>query len=81
MDISMPEMDGMEASRIIRQLELDRGADPIPIIAMTAHAMAGDEERIKQAGLSHCLTKPLKKDKIYALIEELSPNDTEPFQT
>lgn len=81
MDISMPEMDGMEASRAIRQLEQDRGSAVVPIIAMTAHAMEGDEERIKEAGLSHYLTKPLKKDKIHALIEELSPADTDPFQS
>jgi len=81
MDISMPEMDGMEASRIIRQMEADRATGPVPIIAMTAHAMEGDEERIREAGLSHYLTKPLKKDKIHALIEELSPADTDPFQS
>ncbi|RLJ52016.1 hypothetical protein BCF46_2244 [Litoreibacter meonggei] len=80
MDISMPEMDGMEASRAIRQIEKDRDANPIPIIAMTAHAMEGDEERIKEAGLSHYLTKPLKKDKIHALIQELSPADTDPLK-
>ncbi|SHF47822.1 hypothetical protein SAMN05444273_106211 [Litoreibacter ascidiaceicola] len=81
MDISMPEMDGMEASRSIRQLESARGSNPVPIIAMTAHAMAGDEERIREAGISHYLTKPLKKDKIHALIEELSPTETAPFQS
>lgn len=76
MDISMPEMDGMEASRIIRQCEQDRGTPPVPIIAMTAHAMGGDEERIKEAGLSHYLTKPLKKDKIHDLIKELTSDAT-----
>ncbi|WP_281856983.1 ATP-binding protein [Litoreibacter halocynthiae] len=81
MDISMPEMDGMEASRTIRQLECTRGSNPVPIIAMTAHAMAGDEERIREAGISHYLTKPLKKDKIHALIEELSLSETAPFQS
>ncbi|EPX77707.1 Sensor histidine kinase/response regulator [Litoreibacter arenae DSM 19593] len=81
MDISMPEMDGMEASRAIRELEQERGLPPTPIIAMTAHAMEGDEERIRAAGLSHYLTKPLKKEKIHQLIAELSPADAEPFQT
>lgn len=79
MDISMPVMDGMEATKTIRKVEQERGSEPIPIIAMTAHAMDGDEERIKEAGLSHYLTKPLKKAKIHQLIEELSPSDTEPF--
>ncbi|MEP3345062.1 MAG: ATP-binding protein [Litoreibacter sp.] len=81
MDISMPEMDGMEASRAIRQIESERGTNPIPIIAMTAHAMDGDEERIKDAGLSHYLTKPLKKAKIHDVIKELSPRNTQPFQS
>lgn len=80
MDISMPEMDGMEASTVIRKIETDRGSPPVPIIAMTAHAMEGDEERIKEAGLSHYLTKPLNKKKIHALIEELAPDNTDPFQ-
>ncbi|WP_298259539.1 ATP-binding protein [uncultured Litoreibacter sp.] len=79
-DISMPEMDGMEASARIREIEEERGANPIPIIAMTAHAMDGDEERIKQSGIGHYLTKPLKKDQIHAMIKELSPEDTDPFQ-
>ncbi|WP_245780902.1 response regulator [Litoreibacter janthinus] len=81
MDISMPEMDGMEASRRIRQIEQSRGSVPVPIIAMTAHAMKGDEERIRKAGLSHYLTKPLKKPKIHELISELAPPDTDPFQS
>lgn len=76
MDISMPEMDGMEASRRIRALEEQRGAAPLPIIAMTAHAMDGDEDRIRDAGLSHYLTKPLKKDVILGLIHELAPDCT-----
>lgn len=79
-DISMPEMDGMEASRAIRALEDERGTAPLPLIAMTAHAMEGDEVRIREAGLSHYLTKPLKKDQIHALIRELAPPETAPFE-
>ncbi|PTX57831.1 hypothetical protein C8N43_2503 [Litoreibacter ponti] len=79
-DISMPEMDGMEASRAIRKLETERGEDPLPLIAMTAHAMEGDEGRIREAGISHYLTKPLKKAEIHALIRELAPKDTAPFE-
>lgn len=59
MDISMPEMDGKEATREIRKLEGDR--DHVPIIAVTAHAMAGDKEAILEAGLDDYLTKPLRK--------------------
>ncbi|MGJ8603589.1 MAG: ATP-binding protein [Marivita sp.] len=66
MDISMPGMDGKEATAKIRTLE---GAGPhVPIIAVTAHAMDGDRDMILQAGLTDYLTKPLRKD---ALVEKL----------
>lgn len=67
MDISMPEMDGKEASRLIRASETD-GAH-VPIIALTAHAMEGDADDILAAGIDACLTKPLRKA---ALIEALT---------
>jgi CheY-like chemotaxis protein len=58
-DISMPEKDRKEATREIRKHEGDR--DHVPIIAVTAHAMAGDKEAILEAGLDDYLTKPLRK--------------------
>jgi len=60
MDISMPKKDGKSATQDIRALEQKSGAHA-PIIAMTAHAMAGDQDAILKAGLDHYLTKPLKK--------------------
>lgn len=60
MDISMPEVDGKEASRAIRQIEQATGRH-VTIVAMTAHAMAGDEEEILANGLDHYMTKPLRK--------------------
>ena len=66
MDISMPGMDGKEATTKIRELEGD-GAN-VPIIAVTAHAMDGDKEQILAAGLTDYLTKPLRKA---ALMEKL----------
>lgn len=57
MDISMPNVDGMEATRAIREL----GGPHVPIVAMTAHAMSGDEERIRQSGIDHYMIKPLNK--------------------
>ena len=63
MDISMPEMDGKEATRAIRQIEAGTGRH-VPVIAMTAHAMEGDDIDILAAGLDHYLTKPLRKESI-----------------
>lgn len=80
MDISMPKMDGMEATRAIRQLEEAKGTH-VPVTAMTAHAMDGDAERIMAAGLDYYLTKPLKKADIQAKIEELLPEACAPLLT
>jgi len=67
MDISMPRMDGKQATREIRRIEGD--AVPVPIIAVTAHAMAGDRESILEAGLTDYLTKPLRKAELGSKIE------------
>jgi|WetSurMetagenome_2_1015567.scaffolds.fasta_scaffold778997_2 two-component system, cell cycle response regulator DivK len=56
MDLSLPEIDGWEAIRI---LKADNGTGKIPIIALTAHAMAGDRERAYQAGCDEYDTKPV----------------------
>ena len=69
MDISMPEMDGMEATRHIRAYEIAQNLTPVPIIAMTAHAMDGDAERIMTSGINRVLTKPLRKA---TLVEEIT---------
>lgn len=68
MDISMPKMDGREATLAIRKLE--EGSDNhVTIVALTAHAMDGDDANILSAGLDHYLTKPLRKPQIVARIE------------
>lgn len=72
MDISMPEMDGKEATRKIRKLEKGSGRRT-PVVAMTAHAMNGDEDGILAAGLDHYLTKPLKKAAIIDHIQQACP--------
>ena len=71
MDISMPEMDGKQATREIRKIEAGRAH--VPIVAMTAHALAGDKEEILDAGLDHYLTKPMQKAVITAVIREACP--------
>ena len=72
MDISMPEMDGREASRAIRTLELHLGGH-VPIVALTAHAMDGDEDGILAAGIDRYLTKPLRKNAIAEAIQTFCP--------
>jgi signal transduction histidine kinase/CheY-like chemotaxis protein len=73
MDISMPEVDGKEATRAIRTLELGNGRH-IPIVALTAHAMAGDDQEILAAGLDHYMTKPLRKAAIIDQIQNHKPD-------
>ena len=71
MDISMPEMDGLEATARIRADEAARGLPPVPIVALTAHAMSGDSEKFLAAGMDHYLTKPIKKAVLKAKIAEI----------
>ena len=70
MDISMPEMDGREATRRIRSM--DNGCD-LPIIALTAHALEEDAERIMAAGMTDMLTKPLSKASLMKALETYCP--------
>lgn len=70
MDIMMPEMDGLEATRCIRSMERPDAAD-IPIIAMTANAFEEDREKAKSAGMNAHLTKPLDHQLLLETIARL----------
>jgi CheY-like chemotaxis protein len=69
MDVQMPEMDGFEASRQIRERE-DREGGHVPIIAVTAHAMAGDRDRCLRAGMDAYISKPMRAQELFDVIEE-----------
>ena len=71
MDVQMPEMDGLEATRQIRESEQAAGAHTL-IVAMTAHAMAGDRERCLAAGMDDYISKPLDKAELLALLAGVS---------
>ncbi|MBF0523711.1 MAG: PAS domain S-box protein [Deltaproteobacteria bacterium] len=72
MDIQMPQMDGFEATRIIREME-KRSGNRVTIVAMTAHAMKGDRERCLAAGMDEYVTKPLTQEALCRAIEAASP--------
>jgi CheY-like chemotaxis protein len=77
MDVQMPEMDGFEATAAIRDEEKTTGAH-VPIIAMTAHAMKGDEERCLRAGMDGYVSKPIDAQSLFRAIESLIPTGSEP---
>ncbi len=72
MDVQMPEMDGLTATRTIRHREQLQGGRRIPIIAMTAHALKGDQERCLEAGMDDYLTKPIKFSDLFETLEKWS---------
>jgi signal transduction histidine kinase/CheY-like chemotaxis protein len=68
MDVQMPEMNGFEATQAIRRLEAGQGRH-IPIVALTAHAMKGDDARCLAAGMDGYLSKPLDAAKLFEMVE------------
>ncbi len=71
MDVQMPEMDGLEATREIRRIESTR-EKRMPIIALTAHAMERDKERCLNAGMDRYLAKPIQANLMQALLQEIA---------
>ena len=70
MDMSLPELDGWEATRRVRDAEVGAGRR-VPIIALTAHAMSGDREKAMAAGCDDYDTKPVELDRLLGKIESL----------
>ncbi|MGE4441589.1 MAG: ATP-binding protein [Desulfomicrobium sp.] len=72
MDIQMPVMDGLEATRLIRAATLDRVSSDIPVIALTGHAMPGDRENFLRQGMTAYLSKPVDMDSLARLIGDVT---------
>ena len=68
MDVQMPRMSGLEAAAAIRKLERAT-ARHVPIVAMTAHAMRGDQERCLESGMDGYITKPIQPDRMMEVID------------
>ena len=81
MDIQMPEMDGIEATRIIRDQSSSVLDHNVPIIAMTAHAMQGDKEMFLDAGMNDYLTKPINIENLHSTLNLWVTRDRQPALT
>ena len=70
MDVQMPEMDGFQATALIREAERSRGTH-VPIVAMTAHAMTGDRDRCLDAGMDDYVTKPISFKEVDRILQQV----------
>lgn len=74
MDIRMPILNGIETTKIIREIEKKEGRPPIPIVALTAQATTDFEEKCRRAGMNDYLTKPIPFKRLITIIRELTRN-------
>ncbi len=70
MDVQMPGMDGLEATRVLREREKD-GDRSTPVIAMTAHAMQGDRDKCLASGMQGYVTKPIRPEELFSVIDQV----------
>ena len=80
MDVSMPRMNGMDATGAIRALERERGAIRCPIVALTANVMQGDRERCLAAGMDDFLSKPVRIEQLVGMLERWLGTYPEPLR-
>jgi CheY-like chemotaxis protein len=73
MDVQMPVLDGLSATRMLREREASAGAPRVPVIAMTANAMESDRDACMQAGMDDYLAKPFKGADLYATLARWLP--------
>ncbi|WP_300667475.1 response regulator [Desulfoluna sp.] len=80
MDLQMPELDGFQATRIVRDPLSNVKRHEVPIVAMTANAMEGDREKCLKAGMNDHIAKPILPEAVYQALQTylLSPSDTTP---
>ena len=72
MDVEMPELDGLQATRQIREMEQDSGRHT-PIVAMTAHAVTGFQQKCLEAGMDDYISKPIDPQKLSRIMEAVLP--------
>jgi CheY-like chemotaxis protein len=75
MDLEMPVMDGLEATRRLRAGEAGEAARTVPVVALTAHAVSGYEEKAREAGMDHFLTKPMNFREFDAALRLAAPHE------
>ena len=68
MDVQMPGMDGRETTEVLRQWEQQRQSTPVPIVALTAHAMANEKRALLQSGMDDYLTKPISERQLAQVV-------------
>ena len=73
MDVQMPVLDGLSATRALREIERQQGRERTPIIAMTANAMSGDREQCLAAGMDDYIAKPFSRIELWAALARIQP--------